>query len=131
MRNESRHYGPALHDWLENECKAQGYASLGDWATQNKISARNLSGWKTGSTPGPDQLRRVSEAIGHSMVTVLLAAKILLPSDMEGQDLTPTPIMTPRQAIKASSLSQSDKRFMYQALARLESDTGPTKFESD
>jgi hypothetical protein len=131
MRNESRHYGPALHDWLENECRAQGYDTLHDWATSKGISPRNVTGWKNGSTPTPDKLREVAAAITKPMVDVLLAAKILVPSDMGGKEVSVTPIMTPRQAIKASSLSSSDKRFLYKVLDSMESGDGAAKVESN
>jgi hypothetical protein len=133
MRNETRQYnGPALVEWIENECKALGYGTLHDFGNNNGIPPKNFTDWKGGAVPGLGKLQQVAEALGRPLVDVLLAAHVLRPDDIGGRELPRTSTVTPQQAIKASSwIPREDKLFLIKTLDRLEADSdGPLKVES-
>lgn len=128
----TRPYGPALVRWLDRETRARGYTSLGDWATANEgVTPTSVTRWRQGQTPRPDMLRVVADLMGVGMVDILLAAEILLPSDIKGRKPPTTPVVTPQDAIRASTrISEPDKAHLIAMVDRFEITNGPTKVET-
>jgi len=134
MSNETRHYnGPALVEWIDNECRALGYDSRHDFGVSNGIPPKNFTDWKNGAVPGLGKLMDVADAMGRPLIELLLAAEVLRPEDVGGQVAHSTPLITPQQAINRSAwVSRDDKVFLIKTLDRLEADSQASlKVESD
>ena len=93
-------WGPNLYAYLEAYWRANG-TNANAWSGAHVgIEAPTLSRWRGGSVPSLTTMRTVADALGLSMLDILLIAGIVDASEATGQPPTP-PVLSVDAAIKS------------------------------
>lgn len=91
-------YGPRLYAYLEQHWRALG-TNANQWTGQHpELQGPTVSRWRTGSVPKVAAMRAVADALGVSLVDVLVAAGVLDKREV-GRDAATPPAPTIDAAI--------------------------------
>lgn len=88
MVTDPGEWGPRLYAYLETHWQASG-TNANAWADRNPgIQGPTLSRWRSGTAPSLPAMIAVADALGVTLVDVLLACGVLAPADVDGRTAT-------------------------------------------
>lgn len=112
-------YGPRLYSYLERHWHALG-TNANAWAGQHPaIQGPTVSRWKAGSIPSLPAMRAVADALGVTMLDVLVASGVVDPKDAKRELREPPPPSIDAAIAKDPELTDLQRRTLGDILESL------------